>query len=161
MAIDRTFLNGWVDDSGTGLDGTVWNKARINEMLNSIDAALVATATVRTRFTPSITDASFATVPYNTSLCDWFRVGPLIVVSIGCYSINITTPTVALNLSMPVQPLTTDEANFPIRILGGAISEFGLAAAQNTGWLKVSRLAGTTLGAAVTHIYGQGFYWSA
>lgn len=40
MALDRTWYNALVDDSGTGLDGTVWNKARINELLNSIDAEL-------------------------------------------------------------------------------------------------------------------------
>jgi len=38
MAIDRTWWNNLVDDTGTGTTGTVWNKATIKGLLDAIDA---------------------------------------------------------------------------------------------------------------------------
>jgi hypothetical protein len=38
--LDRTWYNALVDDAGTGTTGTVWNKAQINNLLNSVDNSL-------------------------------------------------------------------------------------------------------------------------
>jgi hypothetical protein len=37
--LDRTWYNALADDTGTGTNGTVWNKAQINGLLNTIDAS--------------------------------------------------------------------------------------------------------------------------
>jgi len=46
MAINRAPYDALVDDNGTGLTGTIWNKAAIkNVILDPVDAALVGSAT--------------------------------------------------------------------------------------------------------------------
>jgi hypothetical protein len=40
MPLNRAWLNSLVDDSGAGLDGTIWNKAEIGSFHDVIDAAL-------------------------------------------------------------------------------------------------------------------------
>jgi hypothetical protein len=37
MALDRTWYNTLVDDSGTGLDGSVWDKADVNSLMVAVD----------------------------------------------------------------------------------------------------------------------------
>lgn len=45
MPIDRTAFDAMVDDSGSGTDGTIWDKAAIEDtILDPIDAALLSTA---------------------------------------------------------------------------------------------------------------------
>lgn len=40
MAVDRTWFNALVDDDGSGLTGSVWDKADIANLLNSVDAEI-------------------------------------------------------------------------------------------------------------------------
>src|SRR5262245_13937178 len=40
MPLDRTWYNTLVDDSGSGTDGTVWNKAAVDALMDDVDAAL-------------------------------------------------------------------------------------------------------------------------
>lgn len=42
MPLDRTWYNTLVDDSGTGTDGTIWNKAQIDNLMDVIDAGFGA-----------------------------------------------------------------------------------------------------------------------
>jgi len=43
-ALDRAWFNSLVDDSGAGLDGTVWNKHQIDLFMDTIDAAFAQMA---------------------------------------------------------------------------------------------------------------------
>jgi len=38
--LSRTWYNALVDDTGDGISGTVWNKAQVNGLLNTVDASL-------------------------------------------------------------------------------------------------------------------------
>lgn len=40
MALDRTWFNALIDDDGTGMTGSVWDKADIANLLNSVDSEL-------------------------------------------------------------------------------------------------------------------------
>ena len=40
MALDRTWYNALVDDDGSGLTGSVWDKADIANLLNSVDSEI-------------------------------------------------------------------------------------------------------------------------
>lgn len=40
MSMDLTWYNALVDDDGSGLTGTIWNKARIAEFITAIDAEI-------------------------------------------------------------------------------------------------------------------------
>jgi hypothetical protein len=41
MALDRAWFNALVDDSGDGISGSVWDKADIANLLNSVDAEIL------------------------------------------------------------------------------------------------------------------------
>lgn len=43
--LDRVWYNALVDDDGSGNVGTVWNKAQVNGLLNTVDASLAGVAT--------------------------------------------------------------------------------------------------------------------
>jgi hypothetical protein len=67
MAIDRTWYNALVDDTGSGTTGTVWNKAQINGLLNSIDAALATVGGGATALiTETVTTGSQPTVTFSS-----------------------------------------------------------------------------------------------
>jgi len=40
MALDRTWYNSLVDDDGSGMTGSVWDKADVNSLMNAIDAEI-------------------------------------------------------------------------------------------------------------------------
>jgi hypothetical protein len=40
MSLDRTWYNTLVDDDGSGLTGSIWDKADVNALMNAIDAEL-------------------------------------------------------------------------------------------------------------------------
>jgi len=40
MALDRTWYNSLVDDDGSGLTGSVWDKADVNALMNAIDTEI-------------------------------------------------------------------------------------------------------------------------
>jgi hypothetical protein len=44
MPLDRTWYNTLVDDDGSGLTGSVWDKADVNALMNTVDAMSVACA---------------------------------------------------------------------------------------------------------------------
>jgi len=43
MALDRTWYNSLVNDDGSGLTGSVWDKEDVNQLMNAIDAELART----------------------------------------------------------------------------------------------------------------------
>jgi hypothetical protein len=46
MALDRTWYNSLVDDDGSGLTGSIWDKDDVNQLMNAIDAQLASAAVV-------------------------------------------------------------------------------------------------------------------
>jgi hypothetical protein len=40
MALDRTWYNGLIDDDGSGLTGSVWDKADVDALMDAIDAEI-------------------------------------------------------------------------------------------------------------------------
>jgi len=42
MALDRTWYNTLVNDDGSGLTGSVWDKEDVNQLMNAIDAQLAS-----------------------------------------------------------------------------------------------------------------------
>lgn len=43
--LDRTWYNLLVDDSGSGIDGSIWDKAAVDSLMDAVDQALTETAT--------------------------------------------------------------------------------------------------------------------
>jgi len=82
MAIDRGPWNALVDDDGSNLVGSIWNKAAIKTViLDPTDAALVAAAPIYGTWTPI--DASGAGLAFSNPVGTYTKVGRLVFISIG------------------------------------------------------------------------------
>jgi hypothetical protein len=66
MALDRSWYNTLIDDDGSGLTGSVWDKADVNALMNAIDAEFLATGTgAAFPWTPNIGSAGGGTPIYT------------------------------------------------------------------------------------------------
>jgi hypothetical protein len=55
MALDRTWYNSLVDDDGSGLTGSIWDKADVDALMDAIDAEFTAQLEAAwTAFTPQL-----------------------------------------------------------------------------------------------------------
>jgi hypothetical protein len=54
MALDRTWFNALVDDDGTNTVGSVWDKADIKNLLDSVDSELARLESAWIGFTPAL-----------------------------------------------------------------------------------------------------------
>jgi hypothetical protein len=61
MALDRTWFNTLVDDSGDNLSGTLWNKAAVDALMDAIDASLATVATIP--IIPRVTGTTSSATP--------------------------------------------------------------------------------------------------
>lgn len=76
MAIDRTWWNNLVDDDGSGLKGTVWNKATIKGLLDAIDA--MPTGLSSGTFSIIMNTPAGGEGIYTTRAGIWAKVGNLV-----------------------------------------------------------------------------------
>ena len=79
MALDRTWYNALVDDDGSNTVGTVWNKAQIKNLLDSVDAELARVAMTQGVWTPIILGTGGASgQTYAVQFGAWHRVGDMV-----------------------------------------------------------------------------------
>jgi hypothetical protein len=66
MALDRTWYNSLVDDDGSGLTGSVWDKADVDALMDAVDAELARldTANVAGPITPILQSYGGGTPAY-------------------------------------------------------------------------------------------------
>ena len=77
MAVDRTWWNALVDDDGSDELGTKWNKARIAELLNSVDAEIARLDARHTSgtFAPTLLGSGGGTPLYSGFTGRWVKSG--------------------------------------------------------------------------------------
>jgi hypothetical protein len=151
MPINRAPFNALVDDNGTGLTGSIWNKAAIaSVILDPADAAYVSP----TLGTFTISDASGAgLVIGNAAACTYYKIGRLVTFWI-----------------QPVWPSTANTANvliggFPFVVaggnpIGGAYQTLGptpLMGYMTTGGTAISLFGATGNAIRNVDISGQNF----
>jgi hypothetical protein len=79
MALDRTWYNALVDDDGSNTVGTVWNKAQIKNLLDSVDAEFLKAAVTSGVWTPVILATGGASgQAYSIQRGVWHRVGNMV-----------------------------------------------------------------------------------
>jgi len=67
MALNRAWYNALIDDDGSGLTGSVWDKADIKDLLDSVDAELARLDALRgsTLWTPALVSLGGGTPTYS------------------------------------------------------------------------------------------------
>lgn len=78
MAIDRTQYNLLVDDSGTGTDGSIWDKNKIKVVLLDPIDSLIGEPT---SFTPTIVSSGGGTPTYSVQVARYDRTNGFVRIS--------------------------------------------------------------------------------
>jgi hypothetical protein len=79
MALDRTWYNTLVDDDGSGLTGSVWDKADVDALMDAIDASFNS-ANSGNIWTP-VLQSSGGTPIYTTQKGSWAKAGQIVTLS--------------------------------------------------------------------------------
>jgi len=80
MALDRTWFNALVDDDGTNTVGTVWNKAQIDALLDSVDAEFTATIAPPSNFGAVLPSTGGGTPLYVVNIGVQQRLGKVLYI---------------------------------------------------------------------------------
>jgi hypothetical protein len=82
MALNRTWYNSLVDDDGSGLTGSVWDKADVDALMDAVDAELARLDTgVSGPIVPFLQSYGGGTPVYATQHGAYVKVGKLLLVS--------------------------------------------------------------------------------
>lgn len=163
MALDRTWYNTLVDDDGSGLTGSVWDKADVDALMDAIDAELARVAAKKTAWTPTITNAAGTVQSTGALDCHYAVVGDQLF-----YRVKISTyvPTATAHIRITTPPGFVCSSNYvdetSCRIFDNVVSHWGYLAATSAGRLEAYRDADAAFAAGTTYyIIGSGFYFIA
>src|SRR4030095_11053924 len=148
MALDRTWYNTLVDDDGSGVVGSVWDKADVDSLMDAVDSEIARLDTKQTTgaWTPtfSASGGSSGNV-YGASQGYWVRMGDW--VSVTGYVALTAKGTMSGNLQiggLPFRGQTLTTAHSA----GGAPWFYGFAAAYSSMAVRVDP------GQLVIDVYG-------
>jgi hypothetical protein len=79
MALDRTWYNTLVDDDGSGLTGSVWDKADVNQLMNATDAEF--NRLISGNIWTPVLQSGGGTPIYTTQRGHWAKSGQMVTVS--------------------------------------------------------------------------------
>jgi hypothetical protein len=159
MALDRTWYNTLVDDDGTELTGSVWDKADVDSLMDAVDAELGRLQQNRASWALTATTAEGTTCAVAASTADYQILGDQLNWRIH---VQLTVPvaTLAIHVMLPAtrQPVldNVDESLVRLYLTAG---EVGYAVVRTWPYLKVQRLTGATFPTGVAYIIGSGFYF--
>ena len=105
--LDRTWYNSLVDDDGSGMTGSVWDKADVDALMDAIDAELNRTDATQAAgtWTPVLIGAGGGTATYAFQAANWARSGNLI--QIGGRITLSSKGSLAGTLSISTLPFAT------------------------------------------------------
>lgn len=75
MALDRTWYNTLVNDSGTGLDGSVWDKEDVDALMDAVDAEIARIEPRAGGWTPRLKSSAGGTATYSVQRGTWALSG--------------------------------------------------------------------------------------
>jgi hypothetical protein len=158
MPLDRTWYNTLVDDDGSGLTGSIWDKEDVNQLMNSIDASLPPR---RAQWQPVWQTAEGNVCPLGPQYCFWHKVGDAIFYSLYSPGIYVANATAYMTFDFPPGLPALAPYNDETIMRVAAPSQWAYvrpSANSARGEVRMAADAAFVAGATV-HIQGQGFYW--
>jgi hypothetical protein len=160
MALDRTWYNTLVDDDGSGMTGSVWDKADVDALMDAIDA----TIPVRIVWYPAILHGdTFAALPTSTNDSAYTRVGDCVFFSLYVTGIQLTSAASHFKWAWPASllPRVGYHDGGTLRIDSGPTgSVFGYwYTSGNPATYGEAHLTATSMPVATYTLHGQGFYY--
>ena len=166
MAIDRGPWNALIDDDGSNLVGTIWNKDKIKTViLDPTDAALVASVPSIQAYTPVLSGPATAPTLGNGIVSGrYMQVGKLVHVAILFRYGSTTTGGTGgyWTLSLPFPPLivaglSAQQVAMPAAALSTTVISSGpLIAHHLNNAMYVVTTAGSLVGPTVPFTWGDG-----
>jgi len=134
MALDRTWFNALVDDDGSNTVGTVWNKAQIDALLDSVDVELAKNASGS--FTPRL-GANSGDATYNLRQGHYVKQGNLVYVA-GRMWLASKGSLGAGALAIADLPFNSSVYTYQAGIQVGYVTGLATAAASIGAWMNTN-----------------------
>jgi hypothetical protein len=163
MALDRTWYNSLVDDDGSGMTGSVWDKADVDSLMDAVDAEIARLDSLvgrRTVWSPIPHSDTGVPLPVTDRVCSYHVVNDAVYYAFYL-SMEMTTagsPTILLPLPgglIPVQAVY-EESMFRLAI---ASAEIGYVRPRDAAWIECRRYSNAAFPTGPFVIIGQGFYY--
>lgn len=165
MALDRTWYNTLVNDDGSGMTGSVWDKEDVDALMDAIDAEIARLDTranlARTAFTPEVRSDTSALLTVGTKTCSYHLAGDAVFYTVFLISITVTTSTQVLKVTAPpYAPHALSVAETVVRVIppSGA-SEWGYCRVATATQLEFRRQGDVAFAPGSYSLVGEGFYY--
>lgn len=157
MPLDRTWYNSLIDDDGSGMTGSVWDKADVDSLMDAVDAELARIQQGRTLATPAVQTSAGGTLAATVTF-HYTILGDQLFYRFMLASISNPSSVPYLRLyPLPQFPIFNGDENM-IRVFLST-SEWGYAVSNTAGFLELRRQGDAAFGAGTYFINGSGFYF--
>jgi hypothetical protein len=158
MALDRTWYNTLVDDDGSGLTGSVWDKTDVDSLMDAIDAEFARLIQARVVSGPILQSAESATIAVSLLSFESATLGDQVFYRLKINGAVVPATTAYLRIyPLPTVPIYTGDECM-IRIYLGT-SEWAYAVSHTAGYLELHRAADAAFAPGTYYINGSGFYF--
>jgi hypothetical protein len=167
MALDRTWFNTLVDDDGSGMTGSVWDKADVDALMDAVDAEVARLDDAnywlgkRSSYTPEVRTDGGALYGISQVYCQYSAVGEHIPFSLH-FSLDAGLASPYITVSTPPGwPTVATSINVASLIReGSAAYETGVLGFLNGSTMFIYRAAFAPFAAGQTYLVtAQGFYY--
>jgi hypothetical protein len=168
MALDRTWYNTLVDDDGSGMTGSVWDKADVDSLMDAIDAEILRLEPVRIAWTPVVQNSAFVTLAVDDKHCAYHRVGKVVYYTIyltGIHKSGATSTKLVIYTPNGLGPVNDAIERNACATYDNAVYAFGVLQPRTAGYIEAFPVYNNNLQSwsAVdgAYVIGQGFYYIA
>jgi len=160
MALDRTWYNSLVDDDGSGLTGSVWDKADVDALMDTVDAEIVRIDAVgQTQvWNPTIYLSSGEQIGVSGNASAFWIVGKLVFVRLYC-TVGVGLTSSGLTVVRPTghtSPTIADGGTCRITSPG---AELGFVTGTTGAQYSITRASGANFASGTNYgLYFNSFY---
>jgi len=161
MALDRTWYNTLVDDDGSGMTGSVWDKADVDALMDATDAELVRLG-ARQAWTPTIhiMPGNYHITVNNNTSC-YSVVGQTVHFQLVCNpTFGVPADYLIVDYPVPAAAATDGGLGRIVPLASGA-NEVGFWAGQGGATFLVYRFTYAQYPAGDWALNIQGFYYTS
>jgi len=156
MALDRTWYNTLIDDSGDGVSGSVWDKADVDALMDAVDAEIGPGGWVP--YTPLLS-TNAGVWSSSSKLGKYHTVGRCCTVlySIEASSLSVATNQIHVGIPLAAVPFPSGAMMASVVIFLNSVWEIGvgeISIAPYT-WLTVQRTSGDFTATSSLYVRGQ------
>jgi len=160
MALDRTWYNTLVDDSGDGISGSVWDKADVDALMDAIDAELVRLGP-RVVWNPAVHAENGTPFAVTTNSCSFHKISDAVHYAFFLTAdVTLSTPAILITMIPNIGPVNPQKEEALVRYAPPTGGEVAYCRTRDAAWLEIRRLSNAAFPTGSSAFVGQGFfYW--